>query len=99
MGTRGDWMAFRGKHDSVDESSTLVFTDHPENPGAPVKWFVRTTPFAAVCPAPFFDTELPMEPGRTVTLRHAVAICNGDTGVDGAAKTAALASAERARLG
>jgi hypothetical protein len=99
MGTRGDWMAFRGKHDSVDESSTLVFTDHPENPGAPVKWFVRSTPFAAVCPAPFFDTELPMEPGRTVTLRHAVAICNGDIGLDGSAKTAELASAELARLG
>lgn len=99
MGTRGDWMAFCGKHDEVDATSTLVFTDHPENPGAPVKWFVRTTPFAAVCPAAFFDTELPMEPGQTVTLRHAVAVCNGDIGVEAAAKAAETASAELARLG
>jgi hypothetical protein len=98
MGVRGDWMAFRGAHDSIDAASTLVFTDHPENPGAPVKWFVRSTPFAAVCPAPFFDTELPMAPGDTVTLRHAVAVVNGDTGVDGAAKTAGLAAAELAKL-
>jgi hypothetical protein len=99
MGERGDWLAYRGKHDSIDAVSTLVFTDHAENPTAPVKWFVRTTPFAAVCPAPFFDTELPMAPGDTVTLRHAVAICNGDTGIDGAAKIAELAAAELARLG
>ncbi|WP_100443920.1 DUF6807 domain-containing protein [Glycomyces xiaoerkulensis] len=99
MGVRGDWMGFHGKHDSNDAESTLVFTDHPENPGAPIKWFVRTTPFAAVCPAPFFDAELPMEPGRTVTLRHAVAVCNGDTGAEGAGKTAELAAAELARLG
>ncbi|THV36961.1 PmoA family protein [Glycomyces buryatensis] len=99
MGVRGDWMAFRGKHDSNDAVSTLVFTDHPENPGAPVKWFVRTTPFAAVCPAPFFDTELPMQPGQTVTLRHAVAVCNGDTGIEGAGKAAAAAAAELGKLG
>ncbi|GAB3229509.1 PmoA family protein [Glycomyces halotolerans] len=99
MGKRGDWLAFHGKHDSIDAESTLVFTDHPDNPGAPVKWFVRTTPFAAVCPAPFFDTELPMEPGQTVTLRHAVAVRTGDTGPDGAAKVAEIAAAELARLG
>ncbi|WP_199035817.1 PmoA family protein [Glycomyces salinus] len=99
MGVRGDWMAFCGKHDSTDAASTLVFTDHPSNPGAPVKWFVRSTPFAAVCPAPFFDTELPMEPGRTVTLRHAVAVCNGDIGVEGSVKHAELAAAELAKLG
>jgi len=35
--------------------STLVFRDAPANFSHPSRWFVRSTPFAAVCPAPFFD--------------------------------------------
>src|SRR5205814_7810544 len=53
MGERGRWLAFAGNHDEIDASSTLVFVDDSAD-DAPVQWFVRTEPFACVCPAPFF---------------------------------------------
>jgi len=78
MGTRAPWLAFRGHHDGHGHTSTLVFVDAPTNPGHPVQWFVRATPFASVCPAPFFSAEVPVAPDETLTRTYGVAIADGD---------------------
>lgn len=78
MGTRAPWLAFRGRHDGSGRTSTLVFVDAPTNPGHPVEWFVRTTPFACVCPAPFFSAEVPVAAGETLSLTYGVVIADGD---------------------
>jgi hypothetical protein len=77
MGSRAPWLAYRGRHDGHGRTSTLVFVDSPDNPGHPVTWFVRATPFACVCPAPFFGTEVPVAPGETLRLSYAVAVADG----------------------
>jgi hypothetical protein len=74
MGVRSPWLAFTGVHDGRGRSSTVVMVD----PAQPTAWFVRSTPFAAVCPAPFFDTELTVAPGDAVHLRYAIVIADGD---------------------
>lgn len=73
MGVRAPWLAFGGRHDEHGRSSTLLFTAADEP-----KWFVRSNPFAAVCPAPFFDTEVTVDPAQTRTYRHTVTIADGD---------------------
>jgi len=78
MGIRAPWLAFRGRHDGHGRTSTLVFVDAPTNPGHPVEWFVRSTPFACVCPAPFFSAEVPVEPGETLALSYTVIIADGE---------------------
>ncbi|MCP2168547.1 DUF6807 domain-containing protein [Goodfellowiella coeruleoviolacea] len=99
MGERGDWLAYAGRHDEVDATSTLVFVDHSPNPdGRPVRWFVRTGVFAAVCPAPFFDTVRPVEPGQRLAFRYTVTIVDGDTGPAGAADIAAAAEGAAADI-
>jgi hypothetical protein len=75
MGTRAPWLAFRGSHDGSGHTSTLVFVDAPTNPGHPVEWFVRSTPFASVCPAPFFSAEV--EVPDTLELTYGVVIADG----------------------
>jgi hypothetical protein len=78
MGVAAPWLGFSGVHDGHGRSSTLVMVEARANPTYPTQWFVRSTPFAAVCPAPFFDTELPVAPGESVHLRYAVVIADGD---------------------
>lgn len=82
MGRRGRWMGFTGRFDGTGEHATIVFVDHADNGREPTKWFVRSTPFACVCPAPYFDVEKEIEDGRTTTLRYAVAIAGGDLGAE-----------------
>lgn len=77
MGWRGRWLAFAGRHDEHERSSTLVFRDSPANFSYPSQWFVRSTPFAAVCPAPFFDTEFPHPAGAALTLRYDIVVADG----------------------
>ncbi|HEY7593332.1 MAG TPA: PmoA family protein [Actinophytocola sp.] len=75
MGVRAPWLAFRGQHDGSGRFSTLVF--EAESAESDVRWFVRSTPFAAVCPAPFFDTEAPVAPGESLSYRYRIVIANG----------------------
>lgn len=75
MGVRAPWLAFRGQHDDHGRFSTLAFVADTERPGP--RWFVRSTPFAAVCPAPFFDTEVPLAPGESLSYRYTVVIADG----------------------
>jgi hypothetical protein len=88
MGTRAPWLGFTGRHDEHDRSSTLLFVDDPDNAGHPTRWFVRSGPFACVCPAPFFNTEVPVAPGETLRFRYAVTIVDGDPGLAGCARLA-----------
>lgn len=91
MGVRAPWMAYTGRHDEEDGSSTVVFVDGSDAP--PVKWFVRANPFAAVCPAPFFDTETTVAPGEALSFRYAVVVADGDPGDEADALAAKGASA------
>jgi hypothetical protein len=83
MGARGPWMGFTGRHDEHGRRSTLVFRDAPENFSFPGRWFVRSTPYACLCPAPFFDAEHTLSAGAALTLRYDVIVIDG--GPDAAA--------------
>jgi Family of unknown function (DUF6807) len=93
MGTRAPWLAFAGRHDEHGGSSTLVFRDSPANFSYPSQWFVRAAPFAAVCPAPFFDTEFPFGAGAALTLRYDIAVADGSLGPAACARLAGLPAA------
>jgi Methane oxygenase PmoA len=72
MGVRAPWLGFQGRHDDHGGFSTLVFVA-PDEP----RWFVRSQPFAAVCPAPFFATEVPVAAGQALSYRYTVVIADG----------------------
>jgi len=78
MGVRAPWLAFAGRHDDRGGASTLVFRDGTHNFSYPSQWFVRSTPFAAVCPAPFFDTKHTFVAGESLTLRYDIIIADGE---------------------
>jgi hypothetical protein len=81
MGWRGPWLAFAGRHDGHSRASTVLMADSPGNFSYPSQWFVRSQPFACVCPAPFFAAEHTIASGDTLNLSYAVAIADGDLGV------------------
>ncbi|SFR05948.1 Methane oxygenase PmoA [Lentzea waywayandensis] len=76
MGRTAPWLAFIGRHDEVDRSSTLLFLDHPDNKGT--HWFVRSTPFAAVNPSFAFHDTVELAPGDALTLRYRLVVANGE---------------------
>lgn len=88
MGRRGPWLAFTGKHEESGRRSTLVFRDSPGNVGFPCQWFVRSTPFAAVCPAPFFSAEREVPAGGALALRYDFAVAAGDLDAAGCVRLA-----------
>jgi methane monooxygenase PmoA-like len=90
MGWRGPWMAFTGQHDGHGGTSTLVFRDSPGNGVQPCQWFVRSTPFACLCPAPFFSEETVLGDGEELVLRYEVAVADGDLGVPACDRLARL---------
>jgi Methane oxygenase PmoA len=91
MGRRAPWLAFAGQHDGQPGRwSTLVFADSPANFSYPSQWFVRSTPFAAVCPAPFFAETCTLLRGQALTLRHDVVIADGEHAAPACARLAAL---------
>jgi hypothetical protein len=92
MGSPAPWLAFTGRHDGNEQFSTLVFADAPDNFTFPTQWFVRSTPFAAVCPAPFFDKTRVLPPGKGMTLRYGIAIADGQRDAAACARLAAVAA-------
>ncbi|HEY1699827.1 MAG TPA: PmoA family protein [Trebonia sp.] len=93
MGRRGPWLGLAGRHDGHGGWSSIVFRDGEENFCHPTRWFVRSTPYACVCPAPFFDTEYAFKAGATLRLRYDIAVAGGLLDTDGAAALAARAAA------
>ena len=65
----------------------------PANFSYPTQWFVRSAPFAAVCPAPFFDTEFTAAAGAALTLRYDIAIADGALDAAACARLAERAAA------
>jgi hypothetical protein len=88
MGRRGPWLAFAGRHDGHGRTSTLIFRDGPENFSAPSQWFVRSTPYACLCPAPFFDTTCTFAAGASLTLRYAIVVADGELDAGACARLA-----------
>jgi hypothetical protein len=77
MGVRARWLAYTGRHDGTGRDSTLVFADHQENFCHPSEWFVRTSVYACLCPAPFFTEEYPLQPSQDLTLAYHVIVADG----------------------
>ncbi|WP_329790708.1 PmoA family protein [Lentzea sp. DG1S-22] len=76
MGEAAPWLAFVGRHDEVDRSSTLLFLDHPDNKST--HWFVRSTPFAAVNPSFAFHDTVELPPGAVLELRYRLVVATGE---------------------
>ncbi|HWG00611.1 MAG TPA: PmoA family protein [Trebonia sp.] len=89
MGSRAPWLGFTGRHDGHGRWSTLVFRDAAANFSHPTQWFVRSTPFACVCPAPFFDAVYVFRAGTSLALRYDIAVADGELGIDECAALAA----------
>ena len=70
MGRDDDWVAFAGQHDEFDGGGTVLAFAGTSSAPVPLKWFVRSEPFAAIAPSPSFDEEIVLEHGATLALRH-----------------------------
>ena len=77
MGQRGNWLAFVGKHDEVDHSSTMLFIDQPGNPRYPNKWFARTESNVCASFAFIFDEIYTLEADDTLELNYQIVFANG----------------------
>ena len=77
MGARSPWLAFVGRHDGVDDQSTLLFLDGPDNPRHPNQWFARAESYAGVSFAFMFDAEYTLDPGRELALSYAIVLADG----------------------
>jgi hypothetical protein len=82
MGVRAPWLAYTGRHDGSGGHSTLLFADNPRNFCYPTEWFVRTSVYACVCPAPFFSAEYPLQVNEALALAYDVIVADG--ALDGA---------------
>lgn len=91
-GRRADWVAYLGRHDEVDRSSTMVFTCLDDGDAAP-HWFVRTSAFAGVNPSWAFHDTFGLRAGESFTRRYRIVIGDGIWDADRVA--AALKEAER----
>ncbi|WP_125773210.1 PmoA family protein [Antribacter gilvus] len=92
-GERFGWMGFVGRHDGYTAgpgTSTVVMVDGGANPGGTPQWFVRSAPFAVLCPAPAFSEEVPFGPGETLTFSYAMVIADGESDEVRGEKLAAL---------
>jgi hypothetical protein len=76
MGWRGPWLAF------ATPAATLIFRDAPANPGFPCQWFVRSSPYACVCPAPFFSCVVPVPAATELTLGYEVVVADAELDLD-----------------
>lgn len=70
MGSRGAWAAISGEHDEIDGGATVLAFAGTSSADVPITWFSRSAPFACLNPSPAFDTEIKLEPGDTLRLRH-----------------------------
>jgi hypothetical protein len=90
MGSRAPWLGYVGRHDGTGRESTLLFADDPANFCFPCQWFVRTSVYGCVCPAPFFSTEYPLADGAELRLSFDVVVADGALDADGCASLAGV---------
>ncbi|HJP80471.1 MAG TPA: PmoA family protein [Pseudonocardiaceae bacterium] len=76
MGETADWLAFVGRHDEVDRSSTLLFLPDEATVPQPPHWFVRSVPFPAVNPSLAFFEPTELAEGATMALRYRLVIAD-----------------------
>jgi methane monooxygenase PmoA-like len=72
MGSHALWLALAGG------GATVAVAEHPDNPGVPNRWFVRTDVYPLVTSSPVFDHYLELEPGETLRLRHRLLVADGE---------------------
>ena len=77
MGQCAPWVALTGRHDETDTASTLLFRESPDNFSFPNQWFVRSSTFACISPAPFFSKEYDLVEGTPLTLAYEVFVIDG----------------------
>lgn len=70
MGSAGAWAAISGEHDEIDGGATVLAFAGTSSADVPLTWFSRSDPFACLNPSPAFDTEIKLEPGDALQLRH-----------------------------
>jgi hypothetical protein len=76
MGSTADWMAYS------TPDATVVMVDDAANPRHPTPWFVRTSEYPGLCPAPFFSTVLPVPADAGVRFRYAVVVADGGSDLE-----------------
>ena len=88
--TPGPWCAYTAAAEG--RRVTVAVFDHPDNPRYPALWFTMQTPFAYLSATRnLWKEPMPLMPGETVLLRHAIAVWDG-------AKDAATIAAMNERL-
>ena len=90
MGRPADWIAYAGLHDGIDGGATVLFFAGSSSAPVPLKWFARSSQFAALAASPSYDEEFTLEPGEVLELRHRVVVLDGACDRDGAERAAAV---------
>ncbi|WP_146070232.1 PmoA family protein [Arthrobacter sp. GMC3] len=73
LGMRAPWMSFTGTHDS-GERSTVMMVDRGLGADVGPPWFVRTSDYPGMGPAPFFHEEFELPPGETFAASYDVTV-------------------------
>lgn len=80
MGSEAPWAAVSGEHDGLDGGATVLAIAGTSSAPAPIRWFARSTPYAALNPSPAFDTETVLPAGGTLRLAHRFVFVDEVTG-------------------
>lgn len=70
MGAQADWLALSSQHDEQDGGATVLAVAGSSSAHVPLRWFVRSEPFAAIAPSPAFDRVVSLEDGEELILHH-----------------------------
>ncbi|GAB3536506.1 PmoA family protein [Arthrobacter tecti] len=92
MGASTPWIALAGEHDELDGGATIVAMAGTSSSSVPLKWFVRSEPFAALAPSPSFDEEISLAPGESLRLQHRYVFVDRICGRDDVERIAKAAS-------
>ena len=77
MGHEADWAAFVGEHDGLDGGATVLMYAGTSTAPVPIRWFARSSQFAALAPSPSYDEEFALAPGESLSLTHRVVVLDG----------------------
>ena len=70
MGSRAAWVAVASEHDEVDGGATVIAHAGTSSARVPLRWFLRSEPFAGFAISPSFDEEIVLEPRGSIRLFH-----------------------------